>query len=92
MKTIKSIINAFVKSQFSKKVVIIITALFILTFITDILITFLTDKEIHTILDYAQNAFFFCFGGYALKAIPENVMKIKTSKIVEQVDNEVSVG
>jgi hypothetical protein len=82
--------NSFARAEFSKKLAIVVTALFILTCIAAAIAKWM-QKDLASILDYVQSTFTVVLVTYAGKSGTENVFKIKSGSKINDVASKLGI-
>jgi hypothetical protein len=80
---IKKIFKAFSSLEFSKKLAVVVTALYISMLVVTTVFKIL-GTDITSVLEYVQYSFCIVLSGYILKSGAENVTKIKVSDLFKK--------
>lgn len=80
----KKILKAFTSLEFSKKLAVVVTVLYVLMVIVAIVFKIIMNVDITNILEYVQYSFVIILSGYTLKSGAENITKIKVSDLFKK--------
>ena len=83
----KKILKAFTSLEFSKKLAVVVTVLYVLMVIVAIVFKIIMNVDITNILEYVQYSFVIILSGYTLKSGAENITKIKVSDLFKKTTN-----
>ena len=81
---LKKIFGSFAKTEFSKKIAVVVTALYIMSVFFTFAMKVAFGQDLTFILEYVQYSFVIVLGGYIGKAAVENVTKIKISDLLNK--------
>lgn len=85
----KKILKAFTSLEFSKKLAVVVTVLYILM-VTITTIFKIQGTDITSVLEYVQYSFIIVLSGYTLKSGAENITKIKVSDLFKKSTDTVT--
>jgi len=76
---VKTIINYFKTAPMTKKLTVIVTAIWILAAVSNMIFYSITKIPLNEAMDYIQNAFILTLSSYMLKSGAENILGVKNA-------------